>query len=250
MFPFDIFDQAFQGNWVAWFGIILTIITFGILVFLIILWVKLPKYAKIAFVNNLVGHRPTVAECYENRLVKFLIPKMFRNGLMIAKHQWFVPYQLWASAGEDLTDAERQTVNAVYSIEGGPGFYLNYSIQAGVVNPELVVLMQHERALQRLGSKEPVLIKKERFIEALNFIEDKEIQLSPMSLNLPLDIPNIRTMMPKSLSKSQWIEQENKIRQDVLEGQKGLNLQTVILVVAAVGVIVGIVALLHDFHLF
>lgn len=129
--------------------------------------------------------------------------------------------------------------------------YLNYSIQAAVTNPELVVVVQHERTIKKLGDKEPVLIEKELFIAALNHIPDKFVQLEPMNLNLPLDVRDLKNMLPKSLSKSELQEQEYKIRQDVRqEAAFGGNKSTVLVILLVVSVIIGIVSLLHDYKVF
>jgi len=67
---------------------------------------------------------------------------------------------------------------------------------------------------------------------------------------LPIDIKNLRTMMPKSLSKSELAEQENRIKRDVREQTAGLNLQIVIVIIGVIGVIIGVVGLLKQFAIF
>ena len=119
-FPFDIFTRLFEGDWIAWTTLIFFIVIVGLASFLIILWWKLPQFAKAGFINNLIAHRPVILECYENKKVVFQIPQMFRNGLAYLKGAWFIPPKLWATAGEDLKDAERQAINAIYSGDGCP----------------------------------------------------------------------------------------------------------------------------------
>jgi hypothetical protein len=210
----------------------------------------MPQFAKAGFINNMIAHRPVVLECFENKKVVFQIPQLFRNGLAYQKGAWYIPPKLWASAGEDLQQAEREAINAVYSGDGCPaGLFLNYSIQSQVANPELLKIVQHEQKLKRLGEKEPILIPKELFIAALPHIKDKFIQLQPMNLDLPLDIRGLKTMLPKSLSKSELAEQENRIRQDVRldKGFGGSKTNTILLVVV---LIIGIASLLHDLKVF
>jgi hypothetical protein len=151
-FPFDIFTRLFEGDWIAWTTLALFIVVVGLACFLIILWWKMPQFAKAGFINNLVSHRPVVVECYENKKIVFQLPQLFRNGLGYFKGIWSVFPKLWVGANEDLKDAERQAVNAVYSGDGCPaGLYFNYVVQAQVVNPELLVIVQHEREIQRLN---------------------------------------------------------------------------------------------------
>jgi hypothetical protein len=219
--------------------------------FLLILWLKLPQYAKRGFINNLIQHRPVVLECYENKKVVFQIPQMFRNGLAYLKGVWFIPPKLWAGSGEDLKDAERQALNSVYTGDGCPaGLYVNYSIQAQISNPELLVVVQHERAIQKLGAKDAVRIPKDVFIAALNSIKDKDVQLSPMNLDLPLDIRGLKTVLPKSLSKSELAEQENRIRQDVRQQTSGVGSNGIVILLLVVTLILGVVSLLKQFGVF
>ena len=248
--PLDILTQALEGNWVAWFAIAMFVATFMMLVGLIVLWWKLPEYAKKGFINNLVGHRPVVLECFENKKIMFQIPQMFRNGLAYLKGAWYIPPKLWASSGEELKDAERQALNAVYTGDGCPaGLYMNYSVQAQIANPELLTIVQHERTVQRLGEKGPVRIRKELFIAALQHIKDDSVQLEPMNLDLPMDIRGLKTVLPKSLSKSELAEQENRIRQDVRQQMGGMRQNTIVLLLLVISIIVGVVSLIKQFGL-
>jgi len=251
-FPFDIFTRLFEGDWIAWTTLIFFIVIVGLVSFLIILWWKLPQYAKAGFINDVFAHRAVFLECFENKKIRFLLPQLFRNGLAYLKGAWFIPPKLWAKAGDDLKDAERQAINAVYSGEGCPaGMYVNYSIQAQVANPELLVVVQHEKTIKKLSDGDPVLVEKELFIAALRHIKDKYVQLEPMNLNLPLDIRGLKDMLPKSLSKSELAEQENRIRQDVRQDNAfGGNKSTVLVILIVISVIIGIVGLLHDFKVF
>jgi hypothetical protein len=251
-FPFDIFTRLFEGDWIAWTTLIFFIVIVGLVSFLIILWWKLPQYAKAGFINDVFAHRAVFLECFENKKIRFLLPQLFRNGLAYLKGAWFIPPKLWAKAGDDLKDAERQAINAVYSGEGCPaGMYVNYSIQAQVANPELLVVVQHEKTIKKLSDGDPVLVEKELFIAALRHIKDQYVQLEPMNLNLPLDIRGLKDMLPKSLSKSELAEQENRIRQDVRQDNAfGGNKSTVLVILIVISVIIGIVGLLHDFKVF
>ena len=248
--PLDILTQALEGNWVAWFAIAISVAGFAMIVFLAILWLKLPEYAKKGFINNLVGHRPVVLECFENKKIMFQIPQMFRNGLAYLKGAWYIPPKLWASSGEELKDAERQALNAVYTGDGCPaGLYMNYSVQAQIANPELLTIVQHERTVQRLGEKGSVRIKKELFMAALQHIKDDSVQLEPMNLDLPMDIRGLKTVLPKSLSKSELAEQENRIRQDVRQQMGGMKQNTIVLLLLVISIIVGVVSLIKQFGL-
>jgi len=254
MFPFDIFEQAFQGNWVAWFGIGTSIVGFALFCFLFILWLKLPQFAKAGFINNLIGKRPVVLECYENKKVRFQLPQILRSGLALAKGAWYVPTKLFSGSKEELSDAERQSLNAVYSGDGCPaGLYLNYSVQAQVTNPELVMIMQHEIEIQKLQNGEPVRIKRDLFFAAMGHVKDEYIQLSPMNLQFPLDIRALKTLLPKSLSKSELTEQENRIRDDVRKNMGGLGLGglgVVLVLLSVISVIMGVILLLKTFGVF
>jgi hypothetical protein len=251
-FPFDIFTRLFEGDWIAWTTLALFIVVVGLACFLIILWWKMPQFAKAGFINNLIAHRPVVLECFENKKVVFQIPQLFRNGLAYQKGAWYIPPKLWATAGEDLQQAEREAINAVYSGDGCPaGLYVNYSIQSQVANPELLVVIQHERTIKKLADKDPIQIDKELFIAALRHIKDKYIQLHPMNLTLPINIRDLKTMLSKSLSKSELAEQENRIRQDVRQDAAfGGNKTTVLVILLVISVIIGIVSLLHDYKVF
>jgi len=251
-FPLGIFQRLFEGDWISWMVVALFIIVVGCLAFLIILWWKMPQFAKAGFINNLIAHRPVVLECFENKKVVFQIPTLFRNGLAYLKGAWFIPPKLWASSEDDLKDAERQAVNAVYSGDGCPaGLYLNYSIQSQVANPELLAVVQHERELKKLSDKDPIQIDKDLFIAALRHVKDKYVQLHPMNLDLPIDIRGLKTMLPKSLSKSELAEQENRIRQDVRQDAAfGRNKTMILTILIVVSVLVGVVNLLKSLQVF
>jgi len=250
--PLDIFWQAYQGNWVAWFAIGLFGVCAGLFMLIIVAWFwKMPQYAKAGFINNLWGgNKPTIGELYENKRLVFRCINLFRSGIGYLKGVWFLFPKAWATSQEELTKAESDLLNSVCTIDGTQSaFYLNQSVQAQVCNPELLAVFQHAEELQEL-TKKKIQVKKEVFIEALQKMSDKFVELQPVHLQLPIDIKNLRTMMPKSLSKSELAEQENRIKRDVREQTSGLNLQIVIVIIGVIGVIIGIVGLLKLFAIF
>jgi hypothetical protein len=252
--PLDLFWQALAGNWVAWFAIILCALALGMLVFLIILWLKLPQFAKAAFINNTVGgNKPTIAQCYENKRVVFTNPKLYRSGLAYDKRAgWFLFPKAWATSDVDLSYKERQLLGAVYTIDGTQSaFYLNLSVQASVSNPELLALFEHETQIKALADPNaPLRVKTDYFRQALSLIKDEYIQIRPMHLNLPIDIKGLKTMLPKALPQSEMAEQENRIRDDLRREKQGLNLQVVIVILGVISVVVGIVGLLKLLNVF
>lgn len=250
--PLDLFWQALAGNWVAWFAISLTGVVLVLICSIIIAWHFLPQYARAGLINNTVGHnRPTIAELYENKRLVFRLPQLLRSGLGYLKGVWFIFPKAWALSQEELTKAERDLVNSVCTIEGSQSaFYFNLSVQAQVVNPEMLAVIQHQKELQSLVDGQVVKVKKSLFFEALKQMKDDYVQLQPMHLEYPTDIKELRTMLPKSLSKSELAEQENRIRQDVREEKGGFNLQIVLVLIGVVSVILGIVTLLKLFGVF
>lgn len=235
-FPFDLFTQAFEGNWVAWATIGLGISLAGLVVLFFVLWWKMPAYAKSGLLNELFHHNPTTMECYENKRIKFHTPKLFHSGIAYDGEFFLLP-KLWAKAGEELSKVNQQILNSVYTIDGSSNaLYLNYAVQASVANPELAYILQHEREIQNLQDGQPVKIRKSVFQKALDHIEDDFIQLEPMFLNYPLDIPELRTKLMKALPKSIIGEIKFKIKEILMRGNQfaGLNLGMLSLLVGII----------------
>jgi hypothetical protein len=249
-FPFDIFDQLMSGNWVAWACLALFIVVVALMCGLLFLWLKLPQFAKAAFVNNTVGgNRPMILELYENRRAKFITPNLLRSGLGHTKDAWFLFPKLWATGAEELTVAERDMLNSVCTLDGTQAaLYANLAIQAQVMNPLLLAVLQHEETLRAWSKPDSiVMIKKSILIEVLTKMKEDTVNLHPI-LNLPVDVKNLRTTLQKSLSKSELMEQENRIKDDIRhERGSGLNLQSVAILFSVISVIMSLVILLKLF---
>lgn len=239
-FPFDLFTQMFQGNWVAWacFGFGAGVI--ALVLVLLLLWWKMPAYAKAGVKNELFHHNPVVMECYENKKIKFHTPTLTHSGIAY-DGAFFLWPKLWAKAGEELSESNRQILNSVYTIDGSTNaLYLNYAVQASVANPELAFMLERERDVQNLAKGETLKVSKQVFLNMLHEIPDGDsVQLEPMYLNFPLDIPELRTKLQKALPKSILDEIKFKIKEMLMRGDKfgGLNL-------AALGLIVSVITLL------
>lgn len=245
MFPFDILEQAFQGNGVAWYAIIFGILAVAMVSFNIFLWWKMPQLAKAMFINNTIGgNKPTMAQCYDTKRVKFFNPQVLRSGMAVLKNSLYIFPKAWAGA-DDLTPSERDIFNAVYSIDGTQSaFFVNYALQAGVLNPGLVAYIEHEKLLQQLKPGQPVMVDKKEFIDVLNVLEEDKIQIAPLHFSFPIsDIRNLKTWLSKSLSKSNFVELEYKIRQDERGDKEGLNLQTIIVFLVVISLFVSIITL-------
>jgi hypothetical protein len=245
MFPFDILEQAFQGNSVAWYAIIFGIGAVGLLFFNIFLWWKMPQLAKAMFINNTIGgNKPTMAQCYDTKRVKFFNPEVLRSGMAVLKNSLYIFPKAWAGA-DDLTPSERDIFNAVYTIDGTQSaFFVNYALQAGVLNPGLVAYIEHEKLLQQLKPGQPVNVDKNEFIEVLKMIPEDKVQIAPLHFSFPIsDIRNLKTWLSKSLSKSNFVELEYKIRQDERGDKEGLNLQTILVLLVLIQILIGGISL-------
>lgn len=252
-FPFDIFEQAFQGNWVAWYGIATTIGLVGFLCLLIIVWWKMPQLAKSQFFNNMFNSgRPTIAQCHEDKKVRFMNPEMFSNGFAYAKGLVYIPPKQWLGSRADLKPETQALINTVYTIEGTPSpFYINWATSAAIMNPELEAMIEHEEEIQKLNKGEPVKMSREVFINVLRSIKDDVIQVKPLYLHFPLaDIRNLKQLLPKSLSKSEFREFENKVRQDERGNKEGMNLGTIAIILSVITLVVSAITCLKVMGVF
>lgn len=253
MFPFDIFEQAFQGNWVAWYGIGTTIGIVALFVLIIIVWWKMPQLAKSQFINNTIGGgRPTVAQCHDDKKVRFMNPEMFSHGFAYFKGLVYIPIKQWISSNESLKQTTQSLVSTVYNIEGTHSpFFINYAASSALMNPELVAMIQHEEELQGKGFDETVEVDRNLFINVLSKIKDPKIRIKPMYLTFPLeDIRKLKQILPKSLSKSEFREFENKVRQDERNNQTGLGSAKIAILLTVITMMVSIVTLLKVMGVF
>lgn len=247
MFPFDILEQAFQGNPVAWYSIVFGILSVASFCFLGVIWWKMPQLAKSLFINNTIGgQKPTMAQCYDTKRVRFFNPQVLRNGMAVLKNSLYIFPKAWAGT-DDLSPSERDIFNAVYTIDGTQSpFFLNYAIQAGVVNPGLVAMIEHEKKLQALSSKDAkVEIDRETFIEVLKMLpENEKVQLQPMYFNFPIsDIRNLKTWLQKSLSKANFAELEWKVRQDERGQKEGMDKSFLMIILILIQVLISGISL-------
>jgi hypothetical protein len=241
MFPFDILEQAFQGNSVAWEAMFFGIFSVALFFFIIVLWWKMPQLAKSQFINNTIGgQKPTMVQCYDNKRVRFFNPTLMRSGFATSKGAVYIFPKTWIGADE-LPPAERDIFNSVYTMDGTQSsLFLNYSIQAGVMNPGLVAMIEHEKKMQQLKPGSPVNVKRTDLLKILNMIKDETIQLSPLYFSFPIsDIRNLKSWLPKSMSKSNFAEYENKIRQDERGNKEGLDKSFLIIILLLVQLAIG-----------
>lgn len=238
-FPLDIFGQALEGNWVAYFAIGMTIAVFALGVFVIILWRKMPQLAKNMFVNETFGgHHPTVAQCLETRRIIFHNPTMLRNGFAYDKQRKavYLPPKLWTETAK-LTEKERNIVENVYSIDGSQSpFFLNYSVQAYMTNPEVLALIQNDEWMKKFASK-GLNVKTDVFYNAMKEAKVESLNFKGLNFSFPIDVKHLKTALNESISDSDFIEFENEIRQDergnrsMLSSGMLLGILTVVLVV-------------------
>ncbi len=253
MFPFDILEQAFQGNPVAWycvgFGIGFVALTFAAL----IVWWKLPQNCKSQFFNNLTGGtKPTVLQCHEDKRARFINPTMYSNGFAYFRGLVYIPLKQWLTKDSELNEVEKDTATAVYGLEGTQSaLYLNYSKSGAIVNPEVVAYIQNEKALNKLQTDKKVTIDRQKFIDFLSKLSDKTITIEPLNLNFPIkDIRKFKEWLPKSLNKSDFVEFENKIRQDERGNKQGVNYQAIIVVLLLINLLLGGLGMAKQFGLF
>lgn len=254
MFPFDILEQAFQGNPVAWYCIALGIVMLILLVMMLIVWWKMPQISKSQFWNNLTGGaKPTVAQCHEDKYVRFINPIIHSGGFAYFKGLVYIPLKQWLNGdNEDLSSEIKDIVNSVYSMEGTPSkLYLNYAKSAAIINPEVAAYIQNEKALQKLHESQKVEIDKAKFIAFLQAIPDKRVIIEPLNLNFPIsDVRKLKEYMPKSVSKSDFVEFENKIRQDERGDKRGMGSGTILVLLLVILLILNGVGLLKQFGVF
>jgi hypothetical protein len=160
---------------------------------------------------------------------------------------------MWNSSETDLNQSEQSLLNAVYRMEGSQSaLFFNYSIAAGMVNPELAAMIEHEAELQKLTQEEPVKVAKWKLLEVLKAIPDNvPIQIKPLYFSFPIkDIRKLRSWLPKSLSKSNFMELDNKIRQDERGNKEGFNAQTLLVILMIVLIGLTAASLAKQFGLF
>ncbi len=242
-FPLDLFEQAMAGNWIAWATIGLGVTVLGMLVFVLILWWKMPQLAKSSFLNETVGkHNPTVLQVLETRRVRFINPTMLRNGFAYdsTNRQMFLPPKLWVPK-EGLTAQEQMAVEDTYYMEGSnQPLYVKYSVQAIMMNPAIVAFMQNSKYLKAFAEKGAV-VDKAVLIDMLTQIPDKKISFKPVNFTFPIDVPRMKTAIAESFSDSDFGEFENKVRADERGSKTPLMIGAIIGVLTVILVVVDIV---------
>jgi len=243
----DLFTQMYEGNVIAWFAFALLIVAVGLVMTLGILWWKMPEPAKKLFLNNLVGHRPIVADAYDNKVLRFETPHIFREGILHDKHSgWhFVP-RLTKDANDLLNEAEQEIVNKTFNIQGAPGqFYLAYSGKGTIINPELQAVIEHSRLYEVSKGKKGnpdgyVHVDKNVLISALQSMKDQMVKIEPVWVTTLLDPRKIKNYLSKAFSKSQLLAQEIEIMDSVREQYQGniIKLLVILNVISVVGIII------------
>ncbi len=242
-FPFDLFEQALTGNWVAYATIILGVALIGVLCFVVFLWKKLPQLAKGMFVNETVGgHNPIVMQCLETRKVRFRFPTMTRNGFTYDYKTGSIGIspKLWTER-KDLTNDERDTIEGIYSTENSNvPLFVQYSVQAFIANPEVTAFMQNSENMKKFA-KDGAKIDKKKFIELLQQARGNTINFKALTFDFPIDITHLKTALSESISDSDFIELENKIRQDERGNQNRIGLGGIVGIAVLALVIIDIV---------
>jgi hypothetical protein len=254
MFPVDILEQAFQGNPVAWYCIGGGIVLVALVSLMIFVWHKMPQLAKSQFINSTIGgNKPTVAQCYEDKTVRFFNPTVHRNTFFFSKGALYLTPKMWATAESELSNSEQSLLNGVHRMEGSQSaLFFNYSIAAGMVNPELTAMIEHEETMQKLKPNAPVKVSKAKLLSVLQSLPDKEdIQIKPLFFSFPItDIRKLKSWLPKSLSKSNFMELDNKIRQDERGNKEGFNAQSLLVILMIVLIGLSAASLCKQFGLF
>ena len=248
----DLFMRMYAGDSIAWLAFGLFIVTVGLCSLLGILWWKMPQPAKKLFMNNIVGHRPIVADAYDNKVLVFETPRIFREGVLHDKRSgWhFVP-RLTKEAHDLLNDAEREIVNKTFNIQGAPGqFYLAYSGKGTIVNPELQAMLEHSRLYQsKKGNPDGyVYADKNVLIGALQSMKEQMVKIEPVWVTTLLDPRKIKDYLSKAYSKSQLLAQEIEITDSVREQYQG-NLMKLVAVLGVVSVVATLIVVIKVFGL-
>lgn len=244
--------QMWAGNMVAWLAFIFLIVSVGLLALFGIVWWKLPQPAKKLFLNNLRGGRPIVADAYDNKMVKFETPRIFREGIMHDKESgWhFIP-RLTKDADQKLSIGNQAAITSAFSIQGAAGkFYLAYSGKGTVVNPEIQAVIEHNALFKKKGNPDGcVHVPKEALINALNKVEGDTVQIKPVWITALLDPRKIKHYLSKAYSKSQLLAQEIEITDAIREQYQG-SLAKITAFMGLISLVVLIVVAAKQFGLF
>lgn len=246
--------QMFEGNIIAWLAFSGFITVVVLIVLLGIVWWKMPQPARKLFKNNLFGQRPVIADAYDNKVVRFETPTIFREGIMYDKDSGchFHP-RLTSDAKPSLNQEERELINKTFSIQGAPGqFYLAYSGKGIIVNPELQAVIEHASLFKRdkkKSSEKFVYVKRKVLIDALQELKDDMIKIKPVWITTLLDPRKIKEYLSKTISSSQLYAHEVKIRADAQKqfggvGAKGILVLSLITLAAVVAVAVKVFELI------
>lgn len=244
LFIQELFMRMFEGDTIAWLAFSLIIIAVSLCSLFVIVWWKMPQPAKKLFLNNLVGHRPIIADAYDNKFVKFETPHIFREGILYDKEGgWhFVP-RLTRDADESLNKAEQDIVTSAFNIGGASGqFYLAYSGKATIVNPELQAVIEQSGVKKKKGNPDgSTYINKNVLISALQMLKDDLVQIKPVWNTQFVDPRKIKNYLSKAYSKSQLLAQEIEIMESVREQYQGKIIK--LLLFLNVGCLIGIGAM-------
>jgi len=247
-FPLNIFEEMWLGSQTAWVAFGLMIATVGLAVLFIIVWWKMPEPAKKLFLNNLIGHRPVIANAYDNKVMRFETPEICGEGLMHDKRSGWHFLPRLARDNNKLTVDEKTVMTDAFQIQGANGqFYVAYSGKGTIVNPSLEAVLEEQRVYGKQEAKQKtegkngsVFVDKKVWIAALQKMKGDMVQVDPVWITSFLDPRKIKAHLSKSYSKSQLAAQEEEIAQSVQE-QLGGGKMKIVLVLGVI-TLVAVVA--------
>jgi len=115
-----------QGNPVAWFALVLTLVVAILIIFDVFLWLKLPAPAKKMFINNITAGDSTIAIAYPDHKIRYEIQKLYREGFTFnpKNHEWHVLPRLKTELKENFTLDEQEVFTKPFQVDGSKGAFI------------------------------------------------------------------------------------------------------------------------------
>ena len=241
---FDIWMRMLlQGNPVAWFALILTLVVAILIVFDVFLWLKLPAPAKKMFINNITAGDSTIAIAYPDHKIRYEIQKLYREGFTFnpKNHEWHVLPRLKTELKENFTLDEQEVFTKPFQVDGSKGaFYFACSEKGAIITPNLLDTLEHSDWYEDKDKR--VLVNRKALINVLSRLNDEDIVIKPVNITRFVDPTKIKEHISDVWFKSALLSLEMKVKELYMRFGGGFgNILPLLIVIVIVLQVIGLV---------